>query len=86
MSPDPRDELAALVRPTPETEAFTAALRRISLLTRAELDTGLPPLPDHIAYSLTAYRAIHGGTLPDLREERERRTLYITQGRARSRP
>lgn len=45
----------------------------------------LPPLPDHIAYSLSAYRAIHGGQLPDLHEERERRTLYITQGRARTR-
>jgi hypothetical protein len=46
----------------------------------------LPPLPDHIAYSLTAYRAIHGGQLPELHEQRERRTLYLTQGRARSRP
>ncbi len=56
---------------------------------------GIPPIgprtyqplpPEHINYSLTAYRAIHGGTLPDLREERERRTLYLTPGRARSRP
>lgn len=86
------------ILPAPQPEPIVVELldaaREIEM-RRSLLTLGIPPIgprhygplpPEHIAYSLTAYRAIHGGTLPDLHEQRERRTLYLTQGRARSRP
>ena len=62
---------------------LTAALR--AQCRPIEQRPCVPLPPAHIDWRLTAYRALHGGRLPDLARLREIRALYFTEGRTRTR-